>query len=124
MCRSEADGSYCGCSRRQLGLSRHSESDSTVGPILDAGAGQHPAWKDTADHRPTLKDYWAKCEPLAVRDGILEHHWESTNRLSKIALRVLHRRKVKDVLAKLHGGLSGGHLDVSKTLDNYQQRYY
>jgi hypothetical protein len=35
---------------------------------------------NTANRSPTLKEYWAKCKPLAVRDGILEHHLESIDR--------------------------------------------
>jgi hypothetical protein len=34
------------------------------------------------------------------------------------------RSRVNDVLTELHGGLSGGHLGVNKTLDKVQQRYY
>jgi hypothetical protein len=50
-------------------------------------------------------------EVVAVRDGILERHWKSGDRKSKIAQIVLLRNKVKDVLAELHGGPSGKYLE-------------
>jgi hypothetical protein len=85
-------------------------------------AGQRQKWKELADRSPTYKSYSAqrKCS----KDGILERHWESADARSEIAQTVLPRRKVKDVLAELHGGPSGGHLGVSKTMDKVRQRYY
>jgi hypothetical protein len=37
---------------------------------------------------------------------------------------VIPRSKVKNVLTEMHGGPSGGHLGVNKTLDKVRQRYY
>jgi hypothetical protein len=59
------------------------------------------------------KGYWAQWKSIAVRNGILEHHWESTGRRSKVAEIVLPQCKVKDILAELHDGLSGRHLGVN-----------
>jgi hypothetical protein len=106
-------------------LRRDQLNDQDMGPILEeVEAEQHPEWKDIADHNPTYKGYWAKWKSLAVRDGILKRHWESTNGQSKAAHVLLPRCKVKEVLAKLHGGPSGGCLDFNKTLDKVRQRYY
>jgi 16S rRNA C1402 (ribose-2'-O) methylase RsmI len=54
-----------------------------------------------------------------VRNGILDHHWESTD-----AQTVLPQSRVNNVLTDLHEGLSGGHLGVNKTLNKVWQRYY
>jgi hypothetical protein len=43
---------------------------------------------------------------------------------NQIAQIILPRSTVNDVLTKLHGGLSGGHLGVNKTLNKVRQRYY
>jgi hypothetical protein len=59
-----------------------------------------------------------------VRNGILEHNWESTNGQVKVAKIVLPQNKVNNALTKLHGGPSGGHLDIDKTLSKVQQQYY
>jgi hypothetical protein len=45
-----------------------------------------------------------------VKDGVLGRHWESADGRTKTAQIVLPRSKVKEVLAELHGELSGGHL--------------
>jgi hypothetical protein len=47
-------------------------------------------------------------------------HWNATGnppRTIKIAQIVLHQNRVNDGLSELHGGPSGGHLGVNKTLD-------
>jgi hypothetical protein len=94
-------------------------------PILqEVETGRRPEWKDIADRSPTYKSYCAQWKSLAVRDGVLERNWESANGRSKVAQMVLPRSKVEDVLTELHGGPSGGHLGVSKTLNKIRQRYY
>jgi hypothetical protein len=55
---------------------------------------------------------------------VLEHIWERVNKQSNIAQIDLHQKKAKEVLQYLHGGSSGGYLDVSKTLNKVRQRYY
>jgi hypothetical protein len=44
--------------------------------------------------------------------------------ITKTAQTALPRSKAKEVLAELHGGLSGGHLGVNKTLNKVRQRHY
>jgi hypothetical protein len=96
-----------------------------IGPILEeVETRQLPEWKDIADHSPTYKSYWAQWKSLTVRNGILEHHWESDNGQSKIVQTVLSQSRVNDMLTDLHGGLSGGHLGINKTLNKVRQRYY
>jgi hypothetical protein len=58
-----------------------------------------------------------------VKNGILERNWESAIRRSQLAQIVLPRSRVKDVLTELHGGSSGGHLGVNKTLNKVRQWY-
>jgi hypothetical protein len=75
------------------------------------------------DRRPTCKTYWAKWKFLTVRNGVLERNWESANGQSQIAQIVIPRSRVKDMVTELHGGPSGGHLGVSKTLNKFRQRF-
>lgn len=55
---------------------------------------------------------------------MLECHWELADRTTKTARVVLTKNKVKEVLAELNGGPSGGHLGFSKMLVKNRQRYY
>jgi hypothetical protein len=100
-------------------------NDPVIGSILqEVETGQRPEWKDIADCSPTYKSHWAPWKSLAVRNGILECNWESANGRSQIAQIVFPLSRVKDVLTELHGGSSGGHLGVNKSLNKLRQRYY
>jgi hypothetical protein len=106
-------------------LRRDQQNDGDVGQILqEVEAGQRPDWKDVADRSPIYKSNWAQSKSLVVRDGVLERHWESAGGRTKTAQIILPRSKVKEVLTELHGGPSGGHLGVNKTMDKIRQRYY
>jgi hypothetical protein len=95
-----------------------------IGPILrEVETGRRPEWKDIADQSPTYKSYWAQWKSLAVRNGVLERHWESANGRSQVAQIVIPRSRV-DILTELHGEPSGGHQGVNKTLNKVQQQYY
>jgi hypothetical protein len=87
-------------------------------------AEQHPEWGDISDWGPSYKSYWAQWKPLAVRDSVLERHWQSANRKKKMAQRVISHSDVKEVLAEMHMGTHRGYLGTNKTIDKVQQRYY
>jgi hypothetical protein len=126
--RRQAGTSYCRCSSSQL-RSSHSENRTTERPVNRTHSGGSRDWtvprmKRHPDLSPTYKSYWAWRKSLAVRKDILEHHWESTDRWSQVVQTILPHSRVNDVLTKLYGGPSGGHLDVNKTLNKVWQRYY
>jgi hypothetical protein len=76
-----------------------------VGPILqEVETGQYPEWKDTVNNSPIYKSCLAQKRSLVVRDGMLEHHWESANGRTKTAQIVLPWSKIKEVLRELHEG--------------------
>jgi hypothetical protein len=55
-------------------------NDPEIEPILQkVETGQRPEWKNIADRSPTYGSYWAQWKFLAVRNGVLEGNWESTN---------------------------------------------
>jgi hypothetical protein len=69
-------------------------NDQDIWFILEeAETGQRPEWKDIADRRPTYKSYCAQWKFLAVRNGILERHWESTDGRSEVTHIVLPQSK-------------------------------
>ncbi|PNF33868.1 hypothetical protein B7P43_G07231 [Cryptotermes secundus] len=99
--------------------------DTDIGPILrEVENGQRQKWQDIADRSPTYKSYWAQWKSLAVRNGVLERDWESATGRRQVAQIIIPRSRVKDVLSELHGGPSGGHFGVNKTLNKVRQRFY
>jgi hypothetical protein len=94
-------------------------ADDDIGQLLqEVEAGQRPEWRDISDRSPVYKTYWAQWKSLAVRDGVLERHWESADGKTKTAHTVIPRGKVREVLAEMHGA----HLAVNRTLDKIGQR--
>jgi len=73
-------------------------------------AGQRPEWRDISDWGPVYKSYWAQWNSFTFKDSVLERHWEWANGKEKTAQIVIPHSKVKEVLAEMHGGASGGHL--------------
>jgi hypothetical protein len=71
-------------------------NDPAIGPIREEGeTGQRPEWKDIANCSTMYKSYWAQWKLLAVRNGILQHDWESANGQSQIAQIVLPQSRVR-----------------------------
>jgi hypothetical protein len=98
--------------------------DQDTGPILEeAGARECPNWKDNIDCSPMYKSHWVQWKSLTLSNVILKHYLESDGQ-PKLAQTLLSQSRMNDVLTKLHGGLSGGHFGINKTLHNVEQRYY
>jgi hypothetical protein len=119
---------YYSYSSSRLGSS-HSENITTEWPGHRAHSGGSrdraaPKMERHHDRSPTLKSYCAQWKPLAVRNGILERHWECEDRWSKIAQIILPQSRRNDVLIELHGGPPGSHLGVNKALNKVRQKYY
>jgi hypothetical protein len=92
-------------------LRREQLDDPDVGPILQ---------EVETGHRQPQPHIQKLLGPMEIPHGEGWRHWECANRRVKIAQIVLPPSRVNDVLAKLHGRPSGGHLGVNKTL---RQRY-
>jgi hypothetical protein len=55
-------------------------NNQDIGPFLvEIETRQHPERKDITGHSPTYKSYWPQWKSLAVKNSILECHWESAN---------------------------------------------
>jgi len=87
-------------------------------------AGRRPEWKDISDRGPIYKSYWAQWKSLVLRNGLLVRHWESAVGKKKMVQVVFPHSKMKQVLVEMHGGTSGGHLGVNKSIDKVRQSYY
>jgi hypothetical protein len=53
---------------------------------------------------------------------VLKRHWESAD--EKTAQIVIPFSKVKEVLAEMHGGTSGGHLWANRAINKARQLNY
>jgi hypothetical protein len=63
-------------------------------------------------------------QKFSVRNRVLECKLESANERCQLAQIILPWSRVKGVLTELHGGWSGGHMGVNRTLFKVLQRYY
>jgi hypothetical protein len=55
-------------------------ADDDLGQLLkEVKVGQRPELKYISDRSPVYRRYWAQWKSLAVRDGVLERHWESAD---------------------------------------------
>ena len=80
-------------------------ADNALGPLIrEMEAGPRPEWKGISDRGPIYKSYWAQWKSFALRDGVLERHWESADGKRNTAHIVIPHSKVKEVLAEMHGG--------------------
>ena len=79
-------------------------------------SGQQPDWQSISEYSATLKSYWAKWDSLHLEERLLK-------RKCRMQV-VLPRSKTVEVLKKMHGGPSGGHIEVNKTLDRIRERFY
>jgi hypothetical protein len=77
---------------------------------------QSPEWKDITDCSPIYKSYCVQWKLIVARDSVLEHHWDSADGRMKTVQIVIHRRKVKEMSAKMHGDI--------KTLDKVRWQCY
>jgi hypothetical protein len=57
---------------------------------------------------------------ILCEEQYIERRWETADGRSKRAQIILPQGRVKDVLTKVHGEPSGGHLGVNKTLNKVQ----
>jgi hypothetical protein len=92
--------------------------------MREVEAGQCLEWRHISDRSPIYKSYWAQLKSLAVRDGVLVHCWELTDGKKETAQIIAPRSNVKEILAEIHGGTSGGHVGAIKTIDKIQLLYY
>ncbi|GFT70886.1 retrovirus-related Pol polyprotein from transposon 412 [Trichonephila clavipes] len=101
-------------------------ADPEIKPIIEfkESSDEKPSWQDIASFRPITKRYWALCDSLHLRNGVLYRKWESDDgKMFKWQL-ILSKTRVSTVLEELHGSPTGGHFGVTKTLQKVRERFY
>ena len=103
-------------------LRREQLAHNDLRPLIrEVESGKCPEWKDASDRGPVYTSYWAQWNSFAFKDCVLERQWESADGKEKTVLIFIPYSMLKEVLAEMHGGISG-HLGV-KIINNVRQRY-
>ncbi|KAJ8983121.1 hypothetical protein NQ317_001865 [Molorchus minor] len=86
--------------------------------------GRRPTWAEIARYSPVLKSYWAQWNSLDLNDGCLKRVLENGEGKEDRRQIVVPKTRVPEVLREIHGGASGGHLGVTRTLAKLRERFY
>ncbi|KAJ8975725.1 hypothetical protein NQ317_004189 [Molorchus minor] len=86
--------------------------------------GRRPTWAEIARYSPVLKSYWAQWNSLDLNDGCLKRVLENGEGKEDRRQIVVPKTRVPGVLREIHGGASGGHLGVTRTLAKLRERFY
>ncbi|KAI5753631.1 hypothetical protein M8J77_001985 [Diaphorina citri] len=106
-------------------LRKEQLEDDDISPVLTwKEREEKPRWKDISDKSEVTKSYLTQWDSLILESGVLKRKWESQNGRSSRLQIVLPHTRVKEVLEEFHGGVTGGHLGINKTLDKLRERFY
>ncbi|KAK3724018.1 hypothetical protein QZH41_008917 [Actinostola sp. cb2023] len=87
-------------------------------------AKQKPEWESLSAENKCVKTYWAQWNRLALIDGVLFRRWESDDEKQVTWQLVVPKAMRNDVVTKLHGTKTSGHLGVNKTTTRVKERFY
>ncbi|GFX07204.1 retrovirus-related Pol polyprotein from transposon 412 [Trichonephila clavipes] len=101
-------------------------ADPEIKPIIEfkESSDEKPSWQDIAPFHPTTKRYWALCDSLYLRNGVLYRKWESDVGKTFRWQLILPKTRISTVLKDMHGSPTGGHFGVMKTLQKVRKRFY
>ncbi|KAI5743998.1 hypothetical protein M8J77_024652 [Diaphorina citri] len=106
-------------------LRKEQLEDDDISPVLTwKEREEKPRWKDISNKSEVTKSYLTQWDSLILESGVLKRKWESQNGRSSRLQIVLPHTRVKEVLEEFHGGVTGGHLGINKTLDKLRERFY
>ncbi|UYV65106.1 K02A2.6-like [Cordylochernes scorpioides] len=102
------------------------QRDPNVGPILEwkERGNERPSWEIISDKSPELKTLWSQWDSLSIENGLLKRIWECADGKSKTMQLVVPKVQVPNVLREIHGGVSGAHFGINKTLKKVRERFY
>lgn len=100
--------------------------DDSMSWVLKAKEGRscRPDWETIANSTAAKKTYWAQWDQLDCKQGVLCRKWETSDGACVKWKVILPRKYRKEYLEAIHGGTTGGHLGVTKTLSNVKQRVH
>ncbi|GBL81630.1 hypothetical protein AVEN_93424-1 [Araneus ventricosus] len=100
--------------------------DPAIRPILERklNSEDRTSWQEIAPESPATKRYWALWDSLHLKDGVLNHKWESDDGSSCRWQLILPKSRIQEVLRETHDSASGGHFGVMKTLSKTREGFY
>lgn len=100
--------------------------DSDIEPFLRLKENNEarPSWTDISEKGLTFKALWAQWDSLLIENGLLKRAWESADGKELKTQLIVPKEKISEVLEEMHGGKSGAHLGVNKTLEKIRNRFY
>ena len=107
-------------------LAEQQKRDSDIGPIvrLRLESDVRPPLSDLLAASETAKRLYNEWERLQVRDGLV-YRWRDGKPGEHPVLQLLvPRSHVQSVLCSSHGGHTGGHFGIKRTLDQVKRRFY
>src|SRR3989442_2994259 len=81
-------------------------------------------WESMMGKSEAAKTYWQDWDRLAVKDGKLFRKWYSANGIVEREQLIVPKEFRETLLRETHGGMTGGHLGVTKTSEQIQRRMY
>ena len=78
---------------------------------------KHPTTEEIAAESSVVKAYQAQWNILKLVSGCLHRVWESEDGQSSRTLMIVPKVRIPEVLNELHNGPSGGHIYITKTLE-------
>ena len=83
-----------------------------------------PPWEEVAVSKESSKALWWQWARLAVREGLLCRRWESPDGTEVTWQVVIPGVLRHTFVMQVHGGMTGGHLGLAKTLEQVSRRAY
>lgn len=107
-------------------LRRDQLDDVVIGPILKLleSRSDRPTWEEVSALGPDSKTLWAQWNSLRLENGLLKRAWESPDGKQIRMQLLVPKKRVKMLLTEMHGGISGGHLGINKTIEKVRHRFY
>jgi transposase InsO family protein len=101
-------------------------NDSEIGPIIAwlEEKPEQPPWEAVATKSSPVKTLWHMWNRLVIQEGVLRRRFEDIKEGSNIWQIVIPKVYRAELMEIAHGGMSGGHLGLSKTQASIQLRAY
>src|SRR5208282_2988193 len=101
-------------------------ADFNVSPLLQwklAEAGR-PNWSAVANRSEETRAYWAQWDSLVVQNGVLYRRFYANDGHPLFLQIVVPESLRRLFVQEAHGGITGGHFGVRRTLDQVKRRGY
>jgi len=101
-------------------------NDPDIAPLVKwkSELTERPCWNEVAKYSDTAKNYWAQWDSLEVVEGILYRNWTSADGREKFRQLIVPHSLQRELVARVHGVMVGGHFGIRRTQHQFQRRGY